>query len=207
MWNFRGGAMELSRMSWKKARLELKKGPVALLPVGSTEQHGPHLPWGQTTSPRPRWRGGRRPAGVARSSHGSGRGERAPPPVLGDAVGRSGGLAGLRPGDRPVAGLPRGAEACVRERAWGEHRGPRRGGAGAAAGGDLRVCVLLVAGGPRSHRPGHRDGGSHGSEMETSAVLAFAPELVDGGPTGRPGPGQPPSGGRSSTGSRSGSTP
>ncbi|MBC7099432.1 creatininase family protein [Candidatus Bipolaricaulota bacterium] len=38
--------MELSRMTWKKAREAIPKAEVALLPVGSTEQHGPHLPLG-----------------------------------------------------------------------------------------------------------------------------------------------------------------
>jgi len=38
--------MELSRMSWAQAREVLGKAQVALLPVGSTEQHGPHLPLG-----------------------------------------------------------------------------------------------------------------------------------------------------------------
>lgn len=38
--------MELSRMSWAQAREVLPKTAVALLPVGSTEQHGPHLPLG-----------------------------------------------------------------------------------------------------------------------------------------------------------------
>ncbi len=38
--------MELSRMSWADARQALQQARVALLPVGSTEQHGPHLPLG-----------------------------------------------------------------------------------------------------------------------------------------------------------------
>ncbi|MFN3346620.1 MAG: creatininase family protein [Candidatus Bipolaricaulaceae bacterium] len=38
--------MELSRMSWPQAREALRTAPVALLPVGSTEQHGMHLPLG-----------------------------------------------------------------------------------------------------------------------------------------------------------------
>ncbi|HAZ28032.1 TPA: creatininase [Candidatus Acetothermia bacterium] len=38
--------MELSQMSWAEAREVLGKARVALLPVGSTEQHGPHLPLG-----------------------------------------------------------------------------------------------------------------------------------------------------------------
>ncbi|MGC9529466.1 MAG: creatininase family protein [Candidatus Bipolaricaulaceae bacterium] len=38
--------MELSRMTWTRAREELRSNQVALLPVGSTEQHGPHLPLG-----------------------------------------------------------------------------------------------------------------------------------------------------------------
>lgn len=38
--------MELWRMSWPEAREALSAAPVALLPVGSTEQHGMHLPLG-----------------------------------------------------------------------------------------------------------------------------------------------------------------
>lgn len=38
--------MELSRMSWPQAREALRQAQVALLPVGSTEQHGMHLPLG-----------------------------------------------------------------------------------------------------------------------------------------------------------------
>ena len=38
--------MELSRMSWPQAREALRQAAVALLPVGSTEQHGMHLPLG-----------------------------------------------------------------------------------------------------------------------------------------------------------------
>lgn len=37
---------ELSKLTWFDARKHLKSENVALLPVGSTEQHGPHLPLG-----------------------------------------------------------------------------------------------------------------------------------------------------------------
>lgn len=36
----------LEEQTWKKAREEFKRTKVALIPVGSTEQHGPHLPLG-----------------------------------------------------------------------------------------------------------------------------------------------------------------
>ncbi|OGF53542.1 MAG: hypothetical protein A2Z21_07540 [Candidatus Fraserbacteria bacterium RBG_16_55_9] len=36
----------LERYSWTKARELFRKAKVALIPVGSTEQHGPHLPLG-----------------------------------------------------------------------------------------------------------------------------------------------------------------
>jgi len=36
----------LERYSWTKARTLFRKAKVALIPVGSTEQHGPHLPLG-----------------------------------------------------------------------------------------------------------------------------------------------------------------
>ncbi len=38
--------MELARLPWPEAREALKGAGVGLLPVGSTEQHGPHLPLG-----------------------------------------------------------------------------------------------------------------------------------------------------------------
>ncbi|MFO8034855.1 MAG: creatininase family protein [Candidatus Bipolaricaulota bacterium] len=41
--------MELHRMTWSDARSVLNENAVALLPVGSTEQHGPHLPLGTDT--------------------------------------------------------------------------------------------------------------------------------------------------------------
>ncbi len=36
----------LTDLSWKKAKEKLNNAEVALVPVGSTEQHGPHLPLG-----------------------------------------------------------------------------------------------------------------------------------------------------------------
>ncbi len=41
--------MELHRMTWTDAREALNERTLALLPVGSTEQHGPHLPLGTDT--------------------------------------------------------------------------------------------------------------------------------------------------------------
>ncbi len=38
--------MELARLTWPEAKDALARAGVALLPVGSTEQHGPHLPLG-----------------------------------------------------------------------------------------------------------------------------------------------------------------
>ncbi len=38
--------MELARLSWPDARDAIRQAHVALLPVGATEQHGPHLPLG-----------------------------------------------------------------------------------------------------------------------------------------------------------------
>ncbi len=35
---------EVATWTWPEAETSLKKGPVALLPIGSTEPHGPHLP-------------------------------------------------------------------------------------------------------------------------------------------------------------------
>ena len=36
----------LEEMTWRGAREEFRRAKVALIPVGSTEQHGPHLPLG-----------------------------------------------------------------------------------------------------------------------------------------------------------------
>lgn len=36
--------MELCNLTWKEARAWAEKNPVVIIPVGSTEQHGPHLP-------------------------------------------------------------------------------------------------------------------------------------------------------------------
>src|SRR5258706_8722944 len=36
--------IEFQNLTWKEAREALKRGVVAILPVGSTEAHGPHLP-------------------------------------------------------------------------------------------------------------------------------------------------------------------
>ena len=38
--------MKLEELSWEKAKEVFAQGKVALLPVGSTENHGPHLPLG-----------------------------------------------------------------------------------------------------------------------------------------------------------------
>lgn len=39
-------AHELAKMTWKEAAEVFKKAPLALVPVGSIEQHGPHMPLG-----------------------------------------------------------------------------------------------------------------------------------------------------------------
>jgi creatinine amidohydrolase len=41
-----GGAVELARLNWPDARDAIRRARAALLPVGATEQHGPHLPLG-----------------------------------------------------------------------------------------------------------------------------------------------------------------
>ncbi len=37
---------ELARMSWPKAQKQLENGSVVVVPIGSVEQHGPHMPVG-----------------------------------------------------------------------------------------------------------------------------------------------------------------
>ena len=36
--------MNLQDLTWKEAREAIERGAVMILPVGSTEAHGPHLP-------------------------------------------------------------------------------------------------------------------------------------------------------------------
>ena len=36
----------LNQLTWTQAERQIEKVPVALVPVGATEQHGPHLPTG-----------------------------------------------------------------------------------------------------------------------------------------------------------------
>lgn len=37
---------ELNRMSWTEAEDAIKRNPIAILPIGTTEQNGPHIPLG-----------------------------------------------------------------------------------------------------------------------------------------------------------------
>ncbi len=42
----RGGALVLQELSWKDVQGYLKTNDMVIIPIGSTEQHGPHLPLG-----------------------------------------------------------------------------------------------------------------------------------------------------------------
>ena len=39
-----GAAHELAKRTWPEARALFARDPIALLPIGATEPHGPHLP-------------------------------------------------------------------------------------------------------------------------------------------------------------------
>lgn len=49
MWKVKVKKFLLSDMTWLEVKNALKKTDVVLLPIGSTEQHGPHLPLGTDT--------------------------------------------------------------------------------------------------------------------------------------------------------------
>lgn len=171
--------MELSRMSWTQAREALGKAQVALLPVGSTEQHGPHLPLGtdwmtaQEIARRASKKGGwlvlpTVPVGVSAHHRQFWGTLWVPPDVLRDyvvSVARSLAFHGLRKlvlvngHGGNTAALEEAARALREERIY------------AFVYVWWRACAEIIA-------QVIEGGGSHAAEMETAVVLAIAPELV-----------------------------
>ncbi|MCX7750721.1 MAG: creatininase family protein [Candidatus Bipolaricaulota bacterium] len=189
--------MELSRMSWAKARSELKKTAVALLPVGSTEQHGPHLPLGTDhltaaeVARRTSARGGwlvlpTVPVGVSEHHRQFWGTLWVEPDVLRDyvlGIARSLAFHGVR---RLVFVNGHGGNTAALDEAA---RVLRLEGIYAYVFSWWRAIPEVIA-------EAIETGGSHGSEMETSAVLAFAPELVDVGAYGEAKAGAAPEWGK-----------
>ncbi|MGQ9699962.1 MAG: creatininase family protein [Candidatus Bipolaricaulaceae bacterium] len=171
--------MELSRMSWKEAREAFRRAQVALLPVGSTEQHGPHLPLGtdwmtaQEIARRASKRGGWLvlpiiPVGVSEHHRQFWGTLWVPPEILRDyviSVARSLAYHGLR---RLVLVNGHGGNTAALEEAT---RRLRLEGIYAFLYVWWRAIPEVVAQVVES-------GGSHAAEMETAVVLAIAPELV-----------------------------
>lgn len=174
--------MELSRMSWVEARTELGKARVALLPVGSTEQHGPHLPLGTDhltaaeVARRAAARGGwlilpTVPVGVSEHHRQFWGTLWVEPSVLRDyvvGIVRSLGSHGVR---RVVFVNGHGGNTAALDEAA---RVLRREAIFAFVFSWWRAIPEVIA-------EAIETGGSHAGEMETSTVLAFARELVDEG--------------------------
>jgi len=207
VWIFKGGGMELSRMSWAEARNRLGEARVALLPVGSTEQHGPHLPLGTDhltaaeVARRASARGGwlvlpTVPVGVSEHHRQFWGTLWVEPSLLRDyvlGIARSLGTHGVR---RMVFVNGHGGNTSALDEAARTLRGE----------GIFSFVFSWWRAIPEAIAAVIETGGSHAGEMETSAVLAFAPELVDTTRYGDAIAGAARSGGSASTGSRSGST-
>lgn len=171
--------MELSRMSWKDAREAIKQAKVALLPVGSTEQHGPHLPLGtdwmtaQEIARRASKKGGwlvlpTIPVGVSEHHRQFWGTLWVPPEILRDyvmAVARSLAFHGLR---KLVLVNGHGGNTAALEEAARKLR----------LEGIYTFVYVWWRAIPEIIAQVVETGGSHAAEMETAVVLAIAPELV-----------------------------
>ncbi|QAA76042.1 MAG: Creatinine amidohydrolase [Candidatus Bipolaricaulis sibiricus] len=172
--------MELSRMSWADAREQLHQARVGLLPVGSTEQHGPHLPLGtdHLTAAEVTRRTAARgdwlvlpvvPVGVSEHHRQFWGTLWVEPAVLRDyvlGIARSLASHGLH---RLVFVNGHGGNSAALDEAA---RILRHEGVFAFVFSWWRAIPELIANTIET-------GGSHAGEMETSAVLAFAPQLVN----------------------------
>lgn len=171
--------MELSRMSWAQAREAIQKAGVALLPVGSTEQHGPHLPLGtdwmtaQEIARRASKKGGwlvlpTIPVGVSEHHRQFWGTLWVPPEILRDyvmAVARSLAFHGLR---KLVLVNGHGGNTAALEEAARKLRLERI----------YTFVYVWWRAIPEIIAQVVETGGSHAAEMETAVVLAIAPELV-----------------------------
>ncbi len=171
--------MELSRMSWKEAREAIKQAKVALLPVGSTEQHGPHLPLGTDwmTAQEIARRAGKKggwlvlptiPVGVSEHHRHFWGTLWVPPETLRDyvmGVARSLAFHGLR---KLVLVNGHGGNTAALEEAARRLR----------VEGIYTFVYVWWRAIPEIIAQVVETGGSHAAEMETAVVLAIAPELV-----------------------------
>lgn len=171
--------MELSRMSWSQAKDGISAAKVALLPVGSTEQHGPHLPLGTDwlTAQEIARRAGKLggwlvlptvPVGVSEHHRQFWGTLWVPPEVLRDYVmGMARALAshGLR---RLVLVNGHGGNTAALEEAARRLR----------LEGIFSFVYVWWRAIPEVIAEVVESGGSHAGEMETAVVLAIAPELV-----------------------------
>lgn len=171
--------VELSRMSWVQAREALRTANVALLPVGSTEQHGPHLPLGTDwmTAQEIARRAGKKggwlvlptvPVGVSEHHRQFWGTLWVPPEVLRAyvlGIARALAFHGLR---RLVVVNGHGGNTAALEEAA---RSLRQEGVYAFVYVWWRVIPEVIGRVIES-------GGSHAAEMETAVVLAIAPETV-----------------------------
>lgn len=171
--------MELSRMSWAQAREALGRAQVALLPVGSTEQHGPHLPLGtdwltaQEIARRASARGGwlvlpTVPVGVSEHHRQFWGTLWVPPEVLRDyvmGVARALASHGLR---KLVFVNGHGGNTAALEEAARRLRQERIYAFVYVWWRAVSEVIAQVIEGS----------GSHAGELETAVMLAIAPELV-----------------------------
>jgi len=171
--------MELSRMTWKEARDNLRQAKVALLPVGSTEQHGPHLPLGTDwmTAQEIARRAGKKggwlvlptiPVGVSEHHRQFWGTLWVPLEVLRDyvmSVARSLAFHGLR---KIVFVNGHGGNTRALEEAARRLREERIYAYVYVWWRAIAETIAQIV----------ESGGSHAGEMETAVVLAIAPELV-----------------------------
>lgn len=171
--------LELSRMSWVQARDAFSSATVALLPVGSTEQHGPHLPLGTDwmTAQEIARRAGKKggwivlppvPVGVSEHHRQFWGTLWVPPEVLREyvmGIARALAFHGLR---RLVLVNGHGGNTATLEDAARRLRQER---IYAFVYVWWRASAEVIAQVIES-------GGSHAAEMETAVALAIAPELV-----------------------------
>lgn len=171
--------MELWRMSWAQAREAILGARVALLPVGSTEQHGPHLPLGTDwmTAQEIARRAGKRggwlvlpavPVGVSEHHRQFWGTLWVPPEVLRDyvmGIARSLAFHGLR---RLVLVNGHGGNTAALEEAARRLR----------LEGIYTYVYVWWRAIPEVIAQVIEAGASHAGELETSVVLAIAPELV-----------------------------
>ncbi|MCR4392249.1 MAG: creatininase family protein [Candidatus Acetothermia bacterium] len=170
--------MDLSRIGWVEAKERLLRAGVALLPVGSTEQHGPHLPLGtdwmtaEAIARRASERGGwvvlpTVPVGASEHHRQFWGTLWVPPDVLRDYV------IGIA---RALAS--HGLSRVVFVNGHGGNTGALDAAARVLRWDGIFAYVYVWWRAIPEVIAEVVEGGGHAGEMETSVVLAIAPELV-----------------------------